>query len=291
MAQLYVATNNDGEQRLLGEGSGVAWSLPRDEDGALIPGDVRDGKLLLSLAGGLLGRLDESIHTAEALAPVEASEDGRSVWTGSARLVGTTAWDAYAAALFALDCAEHVLGPVAATELPGGSTIGEALAVVRTALVDRAAAQHGLVTKLTDLALLHRLRRDGREIGDAAFAQFVEDQAENLEYLDDPLWTAIAASRDAVLAATEAVQHAAFPFVSEIESHSYERAEVSKDLDPSRRAVQPHLVRLSWVPPWIAADDAAERARQAARDAGGDLAAEAELAWQAERLETALQAG
>lgn len=296
MAELYVATDAGGR-----EWRGAVpttWPLP---DGG--PGEPLAGDLALYTSRALLGRLDERIHRAEALDPVSGRDeegpggagpgDAGIVRASRASLVETTPWDGFAAAELALDCAEHVLGEAAGKSLPDGTPLSEALARVRDWLSSSEERDDGPLDRLRDLALCWRLRREGRAIGDVAFQQAVEDIGADLDTLDDPTWTAIAAARDAVLAAVEAVQHAVFPRLSSYEAHRYEERE--RDMIVGSGAVasplsaaDPIVVRAgprpSWVPAWIAADDAAERARQAAGDAGGPEAEAAELQWQAARL-------
>lgn len=289
---LYVATNADGRQlRVANGGAADQWPLPDAEAGA--PGERVDADVLLFDAEGLLGQLDERIWTAEPLGDTQPGEPAHSVRASAARLVGPTPWGGFAAANFALDCAGHVLGDSADIVLSGGKTVGEALADARQALEGREVAAGGPVVRVRDLALCWRLRREGKSIGDVAFAELAKDLSADVEAMDDPVWTAIAAARDALLAAVEAVQHAVFPHVTEFEGNHYEKVE--RDSDVTSRSVPApfatitfHKDRPSWVPAWVAADDAAERARQAAKEAGGDEAGEAELAWQVSRLRTAL---
>jgi hypothetical protein len=180
---------------------------------------------------------------------------------------------------FALDCAEHVLGAASGVTLPDGTPLGEALAQVRAWLAS-AEAQAGPLGKLRDLALGWRLRREGKSIGDAAFDAWVAATGADVDAFEDPTWTAVAAARDAALAAVEAVQHAVFPHLSEFEAHRYQTVErhVVAPIPPAHEHPPS-----SWVPWWVATADAAERARLA----GG----EDELDWQAARLESLLLGG
>jgi hypothetical protein len=289
---LYVATNADGRQlRVANGGAAYEWPLPDTEAGTAA--EPLEGDLLLLDAEGLLGHLDEKIWTAGPVGDAEPAQPGRSVRASAARLLAPTPWDGFAAAAFALDCAGHVLGDSAGIVLSGGKTVGEALADARQALESREVADGGPLARVRDLALLWRLRREGKSIGDAAFEELAKDTEADVEAMGDPVWTAIAAARDALLAAVEAVQHAVFPHLSEFEGNRYE--EVERDSDVTAHTVPApfgpvtvHRARASWVPAWVAADDAAERARRAAEDAAGDEAGRSERAWQAERLRRAL---
>lgn len=300
--QLYVATDGGGSDPSGPEP--VSWPLPGPSDaGGWTPGEVVEGSLELCMPAALLMRLHESIHLAEVLEPADeaspvaggdgAPADGAGVVPAPgvvrarrARLVAPALWGGFVAAAFALDCAEHVLGEAADVTLPDGTALAAALAQVREWL-DSAEqqAQGGPLHKLRDLALGWRLRRQGRHIGDAAFDAWVAATGADVEALEDPAWNAVAAARDAALAAVEAVQHAVFPHLSEFEAHRYEAAErrVHAPIPPAHEHPPS-----SWVPYWVAAGDATERARQAAAAAGGDDAAKAELAWQAARLDSLL---
>jgi hypothetical protein len=289
---LYVATNADGRQlRVANGGAPYEWPLPDPETGE--PGGTLEADVLLLDAEGLLGHLDEKIWTAEPIGESAPAEPGSSVRAAAARLLVPTPWDGLAAAAFALDCAGHVLGDSAGTVLSGGKTVGEALADARQALDAREVADGGPLARVRDLALLWRLRREGKSIGDAAFEEWAKDTSEDVEAMDDPAWTTVAAARDAVLAAVEAVQHAIFPHLSEREANRYEKVERDSEVTAFTvpapfAAVTVHKGRSSWVPAWVAADDTAERARQAAAEAGGGQAERSELGWQAERLRSAL---
>lgn len=285
MAELYVATDPEGRERRAG--GKTVWPLPYQLVNTMTPGDTVHAEVVLCEPLGLLGRLDERIwHAAPvqdfdaAMAAVYAhstervDEPGRLYVVG-ARLVSPTGWDGFMAADFALDCAEHVLGAAADVALPDGTKLSEALAHVRGWL-QAAESADGPGGKLHDLAISRRLRREGRAIGEAA-AQLAEDDVRaQVEALDDPVWTTLEAARDAVLAAVEAVQHALLPRLREREAHRYEEAE--------HQHPETGGARLSFVPSWVAADDAAELARRAAADAGGHDAADTEQHWQAERL-------
>jgi hypothetical protein len=279
VAELYVATDEEGRQAHLDPP--VIWPLPARDGDVVVPGGALTGDLVLSEPGDLLGKLDSHVHVAEptgAEAPA-AGAGGGAHHVGSARLVSTTPWDGYMAAGFALDCAEHVLGEAGEVALPDGTPLRAALVRVRQWLAS-AEGDDGPTGRIRELALAWRMRRQGKAIGDAAFATYAADLAAEVDAMEDPVWTAVAAARDAALAAVEAVQHARMPVVSTIESGSYEAVERHVDQGGGIHRHAP----ASWVPFWVAADDAAERARQAAGASGGEEAAAAERAWQAGRL-------
>jgi hypothetical protein len=268
--ELYVPTDGGGKDEGLEEP--VKWPLPGGDTATPEPGEPAEGALALYQPAGLLGRLNSRIWVGEVLEPAGDAGDAQGVvHAARARLLAPADWDGFAAAGFALDCAFHVIGAAADVELPDGTPLGEALQRVRGWL-STAEADAGALHRVRDLALAWRLRRQGKSIGDAAFDAFIADRAADVEALDDPVWAATAAARDASLAAVEAVQHAVFPHVSSLESSSYRTAERHVTTPPMGHEHAP----ASWVPYWVAADDAAERARQA----GGD----GELQWQADRL-------
>jgi hypothetical protein len=268
--ELYVPTDGGGKDEGLEEP--VKWPLPGGDAAAPEPGEPAEGALALYQPAALLGRLNSRIWVGEVLdsAGADAPEQG-VVHAAQARLLAPAAWDGFAAAGFAIDCAFHVLGAAGDVELPDGTPLGEALQRVRDWL-STAEADAGALHRVRDLALVWRLRRQGKSIGDAAFEAFIADRAADVGALDDPVWAATAAARDAALAAVEAVQHAVFPHVTALEGSGYRATERHVDMPPMGHEHAPS----SWVPYWVATDDAAERARSA----GGDD----ELEWQADRL-------
>lgn len=271
---LYVPTDAEGAQ--WSDSALLQWPIPA-EGGA--EGDEIEGDLTLYSASGLLGHLDERIFKAAALDGTDG--EGGEVRARRARLVAATSWDGFRAAGFALDCAGHVAGSAADAALPDGTSLGEVLERARGWLDEAGESESGFGRRLRQLAICRRLRRAGKDLGDLAFNKAAADIGADIDALDDPEWTSIASARDAVLAAVEAVQHAVMPFVTEIESRRYEhyvREGVARETGSRTRA------HLAWVPFWVAADDAAERARQAALDDGGAEGAAQELDWQAQRL-------
>jgi hypothetical protein len=286
---LFVPTDRHGSQFHGGEET--IWSLPspasEDDEGVVAPGAVTTppagGRIVLLDLDGLLDELGERIFVAEA------SGDG-------AQLVGETAWSASAAANFALDCAERVAANAGSVALASGETLADAIAAARAWLEDASGADTGLLGRISRLATLRRLRRHAGEVGEVAFDAAIDVEAADADMFSDERWTAIAAARDAVLAAIEAVRQDVFPHLSSAEGSASE--------SERREGMQkpPTVVDTPWgafrsthtnaiVPAWVAAAEAAERARQAVTDAGGTGAPEAERAWQRDRLAQALRGG
>jgi len=279
----YVATDGDGVQHH--DGYRRRWPLPRREGDTWRPGEVAEpdehGKPAFFEAGELLDELGESVFAAEPVGD-----------TGAARLVAGTSWSELTAAMFALDCVEHVLAIVpgsADAELPGGGTLGAIIASARGYLVSGAGTDAQALGFVSRLAAARRLRRESTAIGDAAFTAATQAEGQGVDILSDPAWETLAAARDAVLAAVEAVRHVALPFLAERGTRRYEAQE-------ERKAAEVDQVDTPWgrfavggggpryAPSWVAARDAAERSRQAAADLEGPAAGEAERSWQAARL-------
>jgi hypothetical protein len=286
---LFVPTDRNGRQ--FHDGEETVWSFPsRAEDGdggTAVPGAVKQppasGQVVLLDLDGLLEELGERIFvaTGSGLSP---------------KLVSETAWSLSAAANFALDCAEHVIANAGSVALASGETLADAIAAARRWLQDASGAETGLLARLSRLATLRRLRHQAGEVADAAFDVAIDAEAADEDIFDDPRWTAIAAVRDAVLAAIEAVRHDTFPHISDASSAASE--------SERREGVQspPTVVDTPWgpfrsthtsavVPAWVAATEAAERARQAATDAAGADATASERAWQRDRLAQVLRGG
>jgi hypothetical protein len=283
VSELYVATDPEGLERRAG--TQMVWPLPYLEARPFMPGRPVDHDVVLLEPRGLLGLLDECIWRAEPLAGAAGGADAAMAAVYAerrdapglehhvgARLLEPTAWDGFMAAGFALDCAERVVANAAGVSLPDGTSLADALGEVRSWL-DSAEGKDGRVGKLHEIAIAHRLHREEKVIEGAAAKLAEADAGAHLDTEKDPVWTAVAAARDALLAAVEAVQHAVRPRHREREARHFEESEHGEHSDTEK-----------WLPFWIAADDAAERARQAAADAGGDEAGAAETEWQAARL-------
>jgi phosphoglycolate phosphatase-like HAD superfamily hydrolase len=280
----FVPTDAEGVQRS-GELS-LRWPLPeRRPDGSFAPGelvtpDVGRPVVLRDL-DGLLEDLGERIFTAEAVEKV------------GGRLLAETAWDLGAAARFALDCAERVVSDPAALKLASGPSLADVFAAARRYLDrEEAGGGDGLLQRMSRLAQARRLRRMGHDLAGIVMSLTVEDEREDLQALEDPEWDAAAAAREAVLSATEAIRHSAVPRLAELRSRSYES-------ERSRTGGAAEILSTPWgsfsmgngagfVPAWVAAQEAAERAREAIADAGGAEAGAAERLWQIDRLRSAL---
>lgn len=279
----FVPTDADGTQHL-GDDI-VSWPLPKELPGGLVaPGEAivpeMGTPIVLRTLDGVLDDLGERIFVAEVV-----DNDGPE--QHKARLVSETAWNLHEAARFALDCAEHATADPTSIRLPSGSTVAEIFSAARRSLDEGGDEASGLMQRISRLALARRLRRLGDDVADFALTLTSEDEAADLDALDDPDWSAVAAIRDAVLSATEAIRHDAFPRIFESGNRRYES---DADMDEP-----PQVITTPWgeftagaragvVPAWIAARDAAERARQAVTDAGGEEAGAAERSWQVERL-------
>jgi hypothetical protein len=279
----FVATDADGLQHH--EGYRRRWPLPVREADGWQPGDVVEpdghGTPVVLDAGQLLGQLGECVFVAEPIGEA-----------GGARLVAGTSWSEQTAAMFALDCVEHVLEIVpgsADAELPGGGTLGAIIASARQYLATGAGTDAHKLGFVSRIAAARRLRRESTAIGDAAFTAAAQAEGQGVDILSDPAWETLAAARDGVLAAVEAVRHVALPFLADRETRRYEAVEEHKvaeveqvDTPWGRFAVGGGGPR--YAPSWVAARDAAERSRQAAADLNGPEAGEAEQSWQIGRL-------
>ncbi len=288
MPDRFVATDADGLQHH--EGYRRRWPLPVRTAGDWQPGGVVEpdehGAPVLLDAAGILEQLGECVFVAEAV-----GDDG------AARLVAGTSWSEKAAATFALDCVEHILAAVpgsADAELPGGGALGPIIASAREYSVSGTGTDGHRLGFVSRLAAARRLRREGVSVGDTVFLAAVQDEAADLDVLGDPGWDTLAAAREAVLAAVEAVRHVSVPFLVDLETRRYEAREEG-------RAIQGGEVDTPWgrfpvgggskyAPAWAAARDAAERSRQAATDLGGPPAGESERSWQVGRLTELLRA-
>jgi hypothetical protein len=285
----FVATDADGLQHH--EGYRRRWPLPAREADGWRPGDVVEpdehGIPVVLDAGQLVDQLGECVFAAEPA--------GQS---GAARLVAGTSWSEKEATIFALDCVEHILQIVpgsADAELPDGGTLGAIIASARQYLETGTGADTHRLGFVSRIAAARRLRRESTAIGDAAFTAATQAEGQGVDILSDPAWETLAAARDAVLAAVEAVRHVAFPFLADRETRRYEAHEEHKvaevdqvDTPWGRFAVGGAGPK--YAPSWVAARDAAERSRQAAADLGGPAAGESERSWQIERLVERLSA-
>lgn len=295
---LFVPTDRHGKQ--IHDGEETIWSLPSPADGdnggavGTVLEPSAHGQVALLDLDGLLDALSERIFVARHVA-------------GTAELVSETAWSLREAAYFALDCAEHVTRDLALQPVPTGDALSVVLSQVRKWLDDAPAADAALLGRVSRVATIHRLRRKGAELADLAFSAAIDNEADAESLFEDERWTAIAAAQEAVLAAVEALRHEAFPRFVEAGNLRYEESVTS---GRSAGATAADVVaegavaavgeaagnptaawglftpgrRSGIVPAWVAATDAAERARQSAKDSHGAPAAEVERAWQRECL-------
>ena len=218
MSDRFVATDADGLQHH--DGHRRRWPLPVREGAVWQPGDVVEpdehGAPVVLDAGQLLDQLGECVFVAEPAGDA-----------GAARLVAGTSWSEKEAAAFALDCVEHILEIVpgsADAELPDGGTLGAIIASARQYLETGTGDAHRLGF-ISRIAASRRLRRESTAIGDAAFTAATQAEGQGVDILSDPAWETLAAARDAVLAAVEAVRHVAFPFLADRETRRYEAHE------------------------------------------------------------------
>jgi hypothetical protein len=296
--RLYVATDAGGVEH---EPTGaVAWAVP--ENGT--PRETRAEILVLRRPVALLDALDEVIWLAEpgASDAGAAGAGGAStaeVRAGVARLVARCPWDGIAAAGFALDCAEHVLGDAGSVTLPGGHDLAGVIAEARRAIGDPGGSEHPHLGFLARRSALRRLQRVRRQLADLEADIVLDDEQRNVDVVDDPDFEIISPLAESVLAAVEALREQVWPRpVNSIgerrEEHEENRAEEARAGDMAEipqvfetpfgaGETGPHL--LQYQPPWTSAMEAARHARQAALDAAGPGAEDAERAWQAARLE------
>src|ERR1700722_2010826 len=254
------------------------------------------GPVALVNVATLLSCLDEVIFEAEPLG--STSEVERGTWhADDARLVHRTPWDARAAASFALNCVEHVIGEDRGLEIPGGQTLGSVLDDAKRFLKDAGGEREGRLAKLSRLATARRLHRSGEHIGDLARGRLGEDLVDEITITSDPAWTLLASSVDAVFAVVEALRHVALPnYVSDQED-----AGGARDTSDGES-----FIPSFWPSPWgnfaagaereptylptsLLAREAALRARETVTDRAGETAGSAEAAWQVTLLESVLE--
>lgn len=253
------------------------------------------GPVALVNVKALLTSLDEVIFEAEPIGAT--SEVAEGTWhADDARLVRRTPWDPRAAASFALSCVEHVIGDDRSIEIPGGQTLGAVLDDAERFLEESGGEREGRLAKLSRLATARRLQRSGEHIGDLARGRLGEDLADEIAVANDPAWTLLASTVDAVLAAVEALRRVALP------NYVTDREEAGGARDTSDgESFVPRIYTSPWgnfaigaeheppyLPTSLLAREAALRARETAADRGGAAAGTAEAAWQVSLLETIL---
>jgi hypothetical protein len=295
-ATLYVTTDASGLEHRGGEK--IKWPIDLDGGDAAEVVAPAGTPLVLRRAASLLDVLDEVVFVAHAGDGVvrELDADGAAQVT-SARLVRRTAWDEAAAAGFALDCTEHVIGDAATVELPGGHLLGDVLIDARRFL-ERAAGPDEHLGLLARLATARRLRRANESVGRVALGLSMEDLRNDLDATLDPAWTTAAAVEDAVLATLEAIRHVALPRYAALrEATANDQASDDGERVDSGvwvTAWGPFLTGAEhespYLPAALSAREAALRARETVRSRGGGVAEEAERRYQAELLREYLDA-
>lgn len=281
----FVATDESGRQ--FHDEEVTRWALPgADSGGAPTPGTVTDpapsGVKLLDL-DELLGELGARIFVATDAGAASGPQ-----------LLAETAWSLDVAARFALDCAEHVVASTSSSSAEIASTLTSVVSAARKWLDESADADTGLLGRYSRFAMARRLRHQGNLVGDLAFSLAIDAEAAGVDIFDDANWTAVAATRDAVLAAVEAVRHDSAPHLVQAGNARYEEGGAGDSEPVSATFDTPwgpfHAgLRRGALPAWVAATEAAERARQSVGDAAGTDAAAAERAWQRDRLLHALR--
>lgn len=278
----FVATDESGRQ--FHDEEITRWSLPGPGADGPTAGTVAD-----PAPGGVkLLDLDDLLDDLGARIFVVADVDG------SPQLVAEAAWSLDVAARFALDCAEHVLASTSSSSPEIASTLTSVVGAARKWLDESADADTGLLGRYSRFAMARRLRHQGNLVGDLAFSLAIDAEAAGVDIFDDANWTAVAATRDAVLAAVEAVRHDSAPHLVQAGNARYEEGGTG-DLQPGSTTFETpwgpfHAgLRKGALPAWVAATEAAERARQSVGDASGAAAAATERAWQRDRLLQALR--
>lgn len=258
-------------------------------------GPIGGGPVVLRTISALLDELDEVIFEAEPIGATDETAAG-TVHADDARLLRRTAWDPRAAATFALECVDHVVRDERDITIPGGHTIGSILDDAKGFLLDADAQKEGRLAQLARFATARRLSRAGASVGDVARARLEEDLQHEIDAMSDPEWTMLASVVDAVLATVEAIRHIALPhYVAEREESGGERDE------QVGLGFIPRIYTSPWGPFAVGAEhesaytptshlarEAAFRARETIADRDGDMARDAESAWQAAQLESIL---
>jgi hypothetical protein len=288
----YVAVDSEGiEHNASGD---IAWDLPEATGGARPASAGRQLELRQPIA--LLDVFDELIFEA---APTEGKPECRDgiMKVSSARLVRQTGWDTETATRFAIECAAHVLGRYAEVPLPDGTTFEAVLSEARRNLDEASNVHAEHLGNLARLFALHRLKKERQELGDIAIGVLTEDNAEDLDALDDPSYEALEPLIDAVLAAIAALRHhSMFEWLEAEEEKAENRAE-HRLMERERPLPTPSVTVTPWgpmavgglhgpayEPSWAEAREAARHARTVASNDGGRTAERREAAWQADQL-------
>ena len=231
MSDRFVATDADGLQHH--EGYRRRWPLAGPRGGRLATGRGRRARRARQLRcsstrASCSRQLGECVFAAEpvgrrrrrpALSPARPGRRRRR--RSSRSTASSTSWRS---------------SPAAPTpSCPGGGTLGAIIASARQYLDDRHRYRHPQA----------RLRRRGSPPrgGCAARARRSatppsrrprRPKARASTSWSDPAWETLAAARDAVLAAVEAVRHVAFPFLADRETRRYEAHEERKAAEGRR---------------------------------------------------------
>ncbi len=287
MSDQFVATDADGLQHH--EGYRRRWPLPVRGETGWQPGDVVEadehGAAVFS-TGASFSTSSENASSwpnrpAKPARPASspARRGPRSRQRRSRSIVSSTSWRSSQAAL--------------TQSCPTAGRSGRSSPRLRQYLETGTGSDDHRLGFVSRIAAARRLRRESTAIGDAAFTAAAQAEGQGVDIWSDPAWGTLAAARDAVLAAVEAVRHVAFPFLVDRETRRYEAHEEHKvaevdqvDTPWGRFAVGGAGPK--YAPSWVAARDAAERSRQAATDLNGPTVGQAERTWQIARLEERL---
>jgi hypothetical protein len=294
--QLYVATGRTGVEHAAA--GPVRWTLPARGDGVTVA--AAGQSLHLRPPGALLDVLEAEIYEAVPVGDATTRAQG-VVSVGSARLVRRTGWDTRTAALFAIDCAAHAVDGSPWATLPDGTPPGDVLDDARRAVEGASDSGTDRLDYWARVSALRRMRRDRDELAELSRGLVVEDEARDVDAVDDPDYATVIPAADAVLVAIEALRHHLLPHLyTEITDKLEEAAEVH-NLDRRTAMSTPTVIAtpfgptvagapliLQYEPAWAGAREAARHARQAAKDRGGHSAEIAEGAWQTAALTAVL---
>jgi hypothetical protein len=177
---LYVATDSKGVEHA--STGAIPWSLP-DAEGIHVT--ELGHPLVLRRLDALLDVLDQSVYRAEALFDVDLDLVG-TVSVPAARLVARAHWNTEVATRFALDCADHLLSKAEDLVLPDGSSLAKVIVDARQVLDGINPGAGDRLGYLSKLRALRRLRHERSEISALALELMVEDEARDLDALEDP---------------------------------------------------------------------------------------------------------
>jgi len=294
--QLYVATGRTGvEHSAAGR---VRWTLPGDGDGVTVAAEGQS--LHLRSTGALLEVLEAEIYEAEPVGDATTRAQG-VVSVGSARLVRRTGWDTRTATLFAIDCAAHAVAGSPWATLPDGTPPSEVLDDARRAVEGASGTGTDRLDYWARVSALRRMRHDRDELAALSQGLVIEDEARDVDAVDDADYATVIPAADAVLAAIEALRHHLLPHLYTGLTDKLEEAAEVHNLDRKTAIPTPTVVAtpfgpsvagaplmLQYEPAWASAREAARHARRAAEDRGGHSAEAAEAAWQTSTLAAVL---